>query len=550
VKRVVVILGLSTFLAGQVFGGLVTNVSVTNFTWTGSVNGNWANAGNWVANLPTNNTPTATAPNSAQGLNSVTFVGNASHRTISLGNSLWNVRGMEFDSAPSSGGFTFNSGTSPGAAFGFSLRPDGIVNFDSHNQTFNVPIKLNSYGGGALDLTTRTTINAASGGFDFTGNWSGAPTHPTFDLNGGLLAFTGPGDITIGTATTAGLISSSTAAGGLEFDGPGTVSLNGTLANTFSGEVIINGGTVNANKVNALGNNAPLIIRNNGVLQVGANNQSLGAGSAFIGGTVLGTTAILQMSGSNNIQSGFGGAIFGGTGGFTKTGAGTYEFSQANTFTGGLSINNGKVKLSNTLGSGTGSGAVVINNGGTLSGKGISSGPLTLNSGGTINPGDPSNGNPLGMLTTGSSTWNGGSTAVFQINSANGSPGAVNGWTAMTIVGSLTLSASSGTPIKIDLTSLTLSDSPGMVSDFSASTPYDWLFASATGGITGFDPSEFVVDTTHFANDTHGGLFSVQVENGGHELHVTYIPEPSSIALAVLGGFGLIFTFKIRRALK
>ena len=452
---------------------------------------------------------------------------------------------MEFDNVPNAGGFTFNSsGASSGqSAFGFSIRPDGIVNYDSHVQTFNVPIILNSYGGSTLDPSSRVTINAAAGGFNFTGNWSGGvPNKATFDINGGILAFSGPGNVTIGSATTTGIIGSTSAGGSVEFNGTGTVTLNGTAANTFTGGVNINGQTVVANKANALGNGAPLVIRNNGVLQIGANNQSLGGGSVILGGLINGSSGIVFLTGSNNFQSGLGQAIFGGTGSVNKTGPNTFEFTRANTFSGGLNINGGTVKLSNTSGSGTGSGAVAINSGGTLSGTGFSTGPLTLKSGGTLAAGAP-----LGNLTVGSSTWFGGSTLVFTMNSASGNAGADPGWSTIHVNGALDLQASSLSKILIDITSLTLSDTPGVVGDFNPNSAYDWLFVSASGGINNFATTDFGITTSQFNNSVYSGQFSVTEENNNTEIHITYIPEPSTAVLALLGGFGIMLGLNFRR---
>lgn len=78
-------------------------------------------------------------------------------------------------------------------------------------------------------------------------------------------------------------------------------------------------------------------------------------------------------------------SVLGGT--LTLTGANLY---QGRTGIGdGVNADSGKLVAANTSGSATGSGAVLVERGGTLAGSGLIAGPVTLHSGGTIAPGDP-----------------------------------------------------------------------------------------------------------------------------------------------------------------
>ncbi len=81
-------------------------------------------------------------------------------------------------------------------------------------------------------------------------------------------------------------------------------------------------------------------------------------------------------------------------------------FSQANTYSGGTSIGGGTFIVTNTTGSGTGSGVVNVNSSAILCGTGSVSGATTIHSGGTLNAGTVGT---VGTLTlTGGATFNSG----------------------------------------------------------------------------------------------------------------------------------------------
>ena len=516
-------------------GGNNTNLDITNFVWTGASGSLWNSTNNWL--MPTNGSTPPRPPNSIAGQDFVIFRGLVSQRTIDLGNTPQNVRGMQFDAAANPSGYTFNvSGVGENVAdFGFHLRPDGIVDYDSHPEIFNAPVKLLTYAGGNLSSMIQVALNVTSGGLIFSGQWSGgAANTPTFDLNGGNVVLNGSGDFTFGGNTTKGIIASSIGGGVVTMNSSGRLFLDGTSANTYSGGTFINNGTVYANKINALGNLAPLVVNNLGILEIHDFNQRVGD-FILAGGTINGGAGTLLLnSASNNIQSGLSTAIIGGSGGLTKTTDGSVTFTGANTYGGGTTIERGTLFIDNSTGSGTGSGAVNVKNGGTLAGTGIITGPLTLQSGGNLSAG---HGNP-GTLTSGNQTWQGGSKVTLAMNSAGGTAGANPGWGVLKINGVLTLG---GSPITINLTSLTLGGSAGPISDFSPDGTYDWLFASASGGIVGLTSGSFQVSTLNFANNPDDYRFSVVSEKNGTELHLTHVPEPGAIPLLLLGlGLGAL----------
>jgi fibronectin-binding autotransporter adhesin len=99
-----------------------------------------------------------------------------------------------------------------------------------------------------------------------------------------------------------------------------------------------------------------------------------GTGFVFVGGTNVG---------SNNLSTVFSGVIDGGS--MTKIGTGTLTLTGANVYTGGTTVNGGVLQVDNTSGSGTGTGPVTVNSGGTLSGTGKIAGNVINN--GVVGPG-------------------------------------------------------------------------------------------------------------------------------------------------------------------
>ena len=108
--------------------------------------------------------------------------------------------------------------------------------------------------------------------------------------------------------------------------------------------------------------------------------------------------------------------VISGTGSFEKDGNGALKMTGENTYNGGTILTQGKLLVSNTTGSGTGSGPVAVNIG-TLGGTGSISGTVTVASGAHIAPGES-----VESLDVGSLILNTGSILDFELG-APGSPG-------------------------------------------------------------------------------------------------------------------------------
>jgi autotransporter-associated beta strand protein len=103
---------------------------------------------------------------------------------------------------------------------------------------------------------------------------------------------------------------------------------------------------------------------------------------------------------------------YGNFGTLIKTGDGTMVLSGANLYQNGTTVSEGTLLVNNTSGSGTGTGGVTVQNGGTLGGNGTISGAVTVQSGGVLSPGAS-----IGKLTVGGLTL--GGTAVMELDKSN-----------------------------------------------------------------------------------------------------------------------------------
>lgn len=112
--------------------------------------------------------------------------------------------------------------------------------------------------------------------------------------------------------------------------------------------------------------------------------------------------------------------------------------------------------------------------------------PIILGSGGVMAPGDY----PVlatGTLTSGAVTWPSGGHYFCAINDTNS--------TACTLIscGLLTITATPSAPFLIELAVATTTNPLGLRTNFNPNASYSWTIVSASGGISGFDPTAFII---------------------------------------------------------
>lgn len=333
--------------------------------------------------------------------------------------------------------------------------------------------------------------------------------------------------------------------------GPGQLELTNNT-NSYAGQTIVREGTLligaNApqNSDGALGNSDSFVVvgesdgnltsalLTNGAFTIGRRIlvQAGSSGTTTLGGnaaasstfsnlvTLRKNATLAQVANGNTTFSGVIGED-GGSFGLTKADAGSVTLTNSNTYTGGTIVNAGTLVVNNTIGSGTGTAAVLVNSSGTLAGNGFISGAVNI-SGGTLAPG-----NSIDSLDTGTLSFTGGTFAA-EINTSALTADLVN------VTGDLNLT-SNPTLMLTDIGSdVTLS--PGTV--FKLIT-YSGSWNSNTF-LGHADDSTFTFGANSYKIDYNEPVF------GGSAVTLTAIPEPGTLALVGLGAVGF-FRLRIRR---
>src|SRR4051812_6133978 len=102
---------------------------------------------------------------------------------------------------------------------------------------------------GATTGSVNQTWIMSAGSVTISGINGNATTTSTLRTNGGVLTVDGGSNLTIGTTGRGDVIGG----GGFVKNGAGTLTLGGTVANSYAGGTVVNAGSVIAGKVSALG---------------------------------------------------------------------------------------------------------------------------------------------------------------------------------------------------------------------------------------------------------------------------------------------------------
>jgi hypothetical protein len=296
-----------------------------------------------------------------------------------------------------------------------------------------------------------------------------------------------------------------------------TVNLSRTIADiTFDASANRTFTLVNNNSfTTTLGS----LINNSGYRQIVNNNISLSSTSGVIN---TGSAGILL------------GSRLTGTGIYSKTGSGMLEITNANNtgYTGTLSVDEGSVKLTAGLTNAT----VNVNNGGTLYGENNFAngyaGAIVVNNGGTLTPGDNGYG---GLNVTNDTTLNAGSASAFGVGSLSDFDQVSTGGLT-TFGGALTISMDY-TPTTFGTTAPYFLDGDSWALFSSGSFAGDFTSINMTGvyGNVSFTKIDNDVWQSDYLGNGQQFNFYVNSVNGGVAGTLYAVPEPSTIVFAGIG---------------
>ncbi len=408
--------------------GTANNSGVTqNFVTTADITGkhgtiqftNSATAGDVAV--------TNSGPESSDAPGGLTqFFGSSSAGNAGIANTIGSGGGQ------GGGGVEFYDNSTAGSGRFFNQEGFTFVRFFGNSTAGS-----GTFGDGGI-VSFSDASNAGNGTF-FTGHGAVSGQPPA-----GRVDFADTSTADNGTFTNFGAVSTDGTPGSTDFFGSSSAG-NGTVTceagqesgeggEVFFGEastaenatLIANGGS-NGDGGGSIqffsdssGGQARVKVFGNGFLDIGHHNAP-GVSIGSIQGSGLVFLGALNLTvGSNNLDTTFSGVITGNDGSLTKVGTGTLILRNANTYTGGTTINHGTLLVTDKSGSATGSGAVQVH-AGTLGGTGIIAGAVTIKKGKGGGPAflSPGGGFQPGTLTINSTlTFNSPATYNFQLNSS------------------------------------------------------------------------------------------------------------------------------------
>ena len=276
-----------------------------------------------------------------------------------------------------------------------TVRVDTGATLDLNGQTI---VNTN-----ALNLNSGTITNTSTTKATYAGLVTAGGNGATITADAGDIDITNVGTIGLTTGTgfnltlngaNGGTITSiiGIGTGALNKAGAGNWILNGAGA-TYTGDTNISGGILTLGTSGAIGSGA-ITITNNASLALGINNHTASQ-VTLTSGNITGSGTLTSIT-DFNVVSGTVSANLAGEVGLNKTGAGMVTISSPQTYTGATVVNNGVLKISDSLATSS----ITIASGAKLEGQATVNAPVSVANNGIITSGD----SLLGVDTRGSLT--------------------------------------------------------------------------------------------------------------------------------------------------
>ncbi|MDD4737009.1 MAG: autotransporter-associated beta strand repeat-containing protein, partial [Kiritimatiellae bacterium] len=377
-----------------------------------------------------------------------------------------------------------------------------------------------SFGGlGTSDFTFDGVIDGTGDLTKEDSDWlslGGANTFTgTINVDGGTLRFTSDGNL----GNTANDINISNGAEFYLYSGAGSVSLNSgrNIVLGASGGKITTYSSTTLTVPGDISGSTALTKDGSGTLILTGNNTYSG-GTTISSGTLQGTTDGLQgdiVNGGAVIFNQAGAGTYAGaissSGTLTKNGIGNVTLSGVNTYSGNTTVNAGTLTVSGSAANS----AFTVGASGTLAGDGAIG---TLGLSGKIAPND---GNHIAAFACGNTTMEGGGGFICSLGDCTDTSDR-DYLNVGSGTGTVTLNNTSGDKFTIYL-------ADDALANFNTSSTYSWTIVDA-GTLTTFAADKFAIDTTtYWTTSLGGGAFTLSESSG--DMVLTFTPGSAAPTL-------------------